>query len=115
MKTTIHKTSIGKVCKKSKADKYFTELSIFAGHFELLVVDEYMLEYSSVTPFLGCSLDQFNIEYNGAFIALVHTQRHSTLSHQFTYIRDTAIFGTIKRDFLRSMCSKKKNQKGKIL
>lgn len=84
MKITIYRAANGKICRKSKADKYFAELSIFTGHFELLVADGYMQKYGSVTPSLGRSLDQFNLEYNGAFTAHVHTQRHSTLSHQFT-------------------------------
>lgn len=53
MKITIHRAANGKIYRKSKADKYFTELSTFAGHFELLVADRYMQEYGSVTPFLG--------------------------------------------------------------
>lgn len=38
------------------------EVLIFAGHYELLIVGEYIHRHGSITPFLGSSMDKFKLD-----------------------------------------------------
>ncbi|KAI9262617.1 hypothetical protein EDC94DRAFT_608634 [Helicostylum pulchrum] len=55
----ISSVPAAKVKHKQNTDKSFTELSIFVGLYELLIVSGYILHNDSISPFLGSSFAKF--------------------------------------------------------
>ncbi|KAI9272248.1 hypothetical protein EDC94DRAFT_595847 [Helicostylum pulchrum] len=51
-----------KFSRKPYADKSFTEISAFIGHYELLVIAAYVHSHGLMTPFLGSSMGKFKLK-----------------------------------------------------
>ncbi|KAI9265766.1 hypothetical protein EDC94DRAFT_604043 [Helicostylum pulchrum] len=56
----ISSVPAAKVKHKQNTDKSFTELPIFVGLYELLIVSGYILHNDSISPFLGSSFAKFH-------------------------------------------------------
>ncbi|KAG1625366.1 hypothetical protein G6F44_012685 [Rhizopus delemar] len=57
----IDQIATARVSRKTYTNKQFTEVSIFAGHYELLIIGGYLCKSGSITPFLGSSMNKYNL------------------------------------------------------
>lgn len=58
----IFQAPTAKVSRKTGTNKKFMEISVFVGHYELLVVGGYFNIHGSILPFLGSSMGKFNLQ-----------------------------------------------------
>lgn len=61
---TIDGIATARVSRKTYTNKQFTEVSISAGHYELLIIGGYLYKSGSITPFLGSSTSKYNLLEN---------------------------------------------------
>ncbi|CEP17438.1 hypothetical protein [Parasitella parasitica] len=58
---SIFQVPTAKVTRKTYTNKAFTEISIFIGHYEFLVVSGFLNRNGTLMPFLGSSMHKFNL------------------------------------------------------
>ena len=57
----IERVATAKVSRKTYTDKQFMKVSIFASHYELLVVGGYIHKHGPITSFLESSMGKFKL------------------------------------------------------